>query len=226
MAMVRDSTDNSGDWCGRIGARYREGGANVKLLVVPNSCDKSSVPTALARDCLSPSISPSVSLAKASPSTTVLIEIEESDICPKGAPGQEGGEGSSDGMNFDMGFLRLIERRPWSSWDMLVDTRGLSEYTKKTETGLETKSPREEIIHWVLDSDRWRSYNSCILNRKLQVVSFGGWAASSSCTEMVHAAKTEPQKEKVSVVRRFPRELWCWRNLAKQGNVNFGGFKG
>lgn len=109
-------------------------------------------------------------------------EPEASDICPKGAPGEEGGDGGGDGINFGTGFLRLIERRPWSSWDMLVDTRGLSEYTKKTEAGLETKSPREGIIHWVLDSDGSRNYNGRVLNRKPPVDSFGGWAASSSCT--------------------------------------------
>jgi len=36
------------------------------------------------------------------------------DICLKGAPGEDGGEGGGDGMNFGTGFLRLIEGRPRS----------------------------------------------------------------------------------------------------------------
>lgn len=37
-------------------------------------------------------------------------EIEEREICLKGAPGDEGGEGGGEGMNFGTGFLWLIER--------------------------------------------------------------------------------------------------------------------
>jgi hypothetical protein len=37
-------------------------------------------------------------------------ETEEREICLKGAPGDEGGEGGGEGMNFGTGFLWLIER--------------------------------------------------------------------------------------------------------------------
>ena len=37
-------------------------------------------------------------------------ETEERDICLKGAPGDDGGEGGGEGMNFGTGFLWLIER--------------------------------------------------------------------------------------------------------------------
>lgn len=60
--------------------------------------------------------------------------------------------------------------------------QGVVRVHQKTEAGLETKSPKERIVHWVLDSDGSRSYNGRALNRKPQVVSFGGWAASSLCT--------------------------------------------
>lgn len=140
-----------------------EGGANAKLLTVPNSYNLFQLHftavgdtlTVLTGDCCSPSVSQSQSLSLDDPSrsiavlgevrclsfeTILSITSRQSSgscrarlspllfpgsrrlltggisvcavICLKGAPGEDGGEGGGDGMNFGTGFLRLIEGRP------------------------------------------------------------------------------------------------------------------